>query len=156
MSTMKIIKRGMKPKYDVSPRSDAPFISDAEIAAMLDELRKDPEATIQRYTEYLGEPSKTLPEKIRADISEMQRGDIEYLRETLAIEDPDERAYHFEMQATLARDEVIDCFAEEFKSRQAYVWAWREAQAADRALAEAHARWLRAKIKFDEVCADKP
>ena len=89
MSTMKIIKRGMKPKYDVSPRSDAPFISEAEIAAMLDELRKDPEATIQRYTEYLGESSKTLPEKTRADISEMQRGDIEYLRETLAIEDPD-------------------------------------------------------------------
>lgn len=148
MSTMKIIKRGMKPKYDVSSRSDAPFISEAEIAAMLDEIRKDPEAAIQRFTKRLTEPDGT--------ISEISLDDIEHLRETLAIDDPAERAYHFEMQDTAPRDITIELFATEYEKRRAYVWAWREAQAADRALAEAHARWLRAKIKFDEVCANKP
>lgn len=146
MRTTRIIKRGMTPKYDVGPQSDAPFISEAEIAAMLDKLRKDPGAAIQRFTARLTEPDGT--------IAEISRRDIEHLRETLAIEDPDERAYHFEMQDTAPRDITIECFATEFKSRQAYVWAWREAKEADRALAEAQMRWARAKARFEAICTD--
>lgn len=148
MCTTRIIKRGMKPKYDVRPGTDALFISAAEIAAMLDELHKTPEDAIRLFTEAVASVDGTL--------SELAEKDVAHFRETLAIEDADEREYHFEMQDTVPREMVIELFAPEYEHRCDYIRAWQEAQAADRALAEAQMRWARAKSRFEAICADKP